>query len=68
MWLQRILKANYGTSPSGGAGSDLGVASDNVLGLFGQGLLFEDLPDPNELYNQRKRRKRRRTNKKDGIY
>lgn len=64
MWLQRILKqSNYGTgwSSSGGGGSDLGVGSDNVLGLgVGQGNLFSEAPNREELDNERNRREKRR--------
>lgn len=64
MWLQRLLKqSNYGTgwSQSGGAGSDIGVGSDNVINLPGQTQLFQaEPPNREERYNARKRREKRK--------
>ena len=58
MWLKKLLKqSDYATSsPSGGAGSDLGVASDNVLGLHGEGRFFEETPNREERYKKRRKR------------
>ncbi len=65
MWLQRLLKFNnYGTGRgggSGGAGSDMGGPSEFVLGLPGQGAMFQAEPDREDevLYNKRRRRQQR---------
>ena len=61
---QLLRLSNYGTgsSPSGGAGSDLGVASNNTLGLFGQGRFFEEeaANSQEKLKNQQQRNRQRR--------
>lgn len=59
MWLKRLHKqSNYGSSPSGGAGSDLGVGSDNVMGLHGQGVFFSGDGDTREqTFKKKKKRK-----------
>lgn len=61
MWLKRLLKTNA-TGPAGGAGGDLGVAGDNVMGTHpGQGTLFEeDPPNREERYNTIRRRRKRK--------
>lgn len=61
MWLKRLLKnhlpkqsSDYGSSPSGGAGSDLGVGSTPLpTGLFGQ-------PFEEQRYNYNQRQERRK--------
>lgn len=66
MWLKRIVKLNN-ASPTGGAGSDLGVASDNVLGLSGgysnDGPTREDI-----LYNLKRKRRKNRKIQTHGIH
>lgn len=61
MWLKRLLKISA-TGPAGGAGGDLGVAGDNVMGIgSGQGSLFQaEPPTREEAYNARKRRQKRK--------
>lgn len=59
MWLKRLLKtSDYGSgaaTPSGGAGSDLGVASPNVLGLHGLNPLGEPPNREEEQLNRMRR-------------
>jgi len=57
MWLKRLLKTSR-SSPSGGAGSDLGVASPNVLGLHG--LMDAQGTPPNREDEQINRMRRKR--------
>jgi len=60
MWLQRILKISA-SGPAGGGGGDLGVAGDNVMGIGGgQGSLFQEAPNREELSNNMKRRQKRK--------
>ena len=53
MWLRRLINHKQ-ASPSGGAGSDMGVASDSVLGIDDHNLELEEPP------NTKKRRRKRK--------
>lgn len=59
MWLKRILsQSDYGSSPSGGAGSDMG---GSIPVFPGQASLFSGNPEDQEKrYNARKRRAKRK--------
>ena len=64
MWLKRLLKlSNYGTGSgeNGGAGGGIDVGSNFSTGVLpGQGNLFDEPPNREELYNARKRRQKQR--------
>lgn len=59
MWLKTLLKnSGYtGCPESGGGGGNL--PSDNVLGLFGEGRLFETAKDEWYTKNRKKKKQQR---------